>query len=131
MIPGCHDCRLLLAEDNAELRDFAARVLDQAGFDVVAAADGAEALERFESQGPFDLLLLDQDMPRLKGREVLTAIRSRGSRVPALFWSGAALDFNDSERDALSITGVLHKPLSLADLVRAVRAALTIPAFAA
>jgi CheY-like chemotaxis protein len=108
--------RLLVAEDDDQLRSFLAAGLHAAGFAVVAAADGAEALRLYETAGPFDALLLDDDMPRATGREVLRRLRSRGDLLPALLFSGE-LTLSESEQAALHVGPVVRKPCGLVALV--------------
>ena len=74
--------RILIAEDDPGGRELLRRFLESKGHEVIAAADGAEALERFTDQGA-DLLLLDVMMPGLDGWAVLEEIR-RGSSVPVI-----------------------------------------------
>lgn len=70
---------VLLAEDTAANREFFRSVLVQRGHAVVAAANGSEALQAFRSQPaerPFDLVLIDVEMPVMDGREMAAAIRA-------------------------------------------------------
>ncbi len=115
--------RLLLAEDEPALRDLLVEVLRSEGFDVVAAADGNELVDLFWSQGPFDALLLDEDMPGLKGRQALARLRSAGTLVPAVICSGRLVMDRD-ECVRLGVRFVLRKPCTLASLVSALRATL-------
>jgi CheY-like chemotaxis protein len=110
--------RLLVAEDDALLRGFLVRGLAAAGFVIVAAADGAEALRLYGSQGPFEALLLDDEMPEVSGREILRALRGRGDHLPALLFSGS-LTLNEGEQAALDVGPVVRKPCGLAALVEA------------
>ena len=114
---------MLVAEDDALLREILCDGLTDQGFVVEAAADGQDALKRFRASGPFDVLLLDEEMPRLTGREVLRRVREGGSRVAALLISGS-LELSAAERDRLGVGPVLKKPLSLVELSRAVRQAI-------
>ena len=68
--------RVLAAEDNEVNRRVLAAFLEPLGADLVIACDGEEALEAFE-RGPFDLVLMDIQMPRLDGVEATKAIRAR------------------------------------------------------
>ena len=107
--PGHSLPRVLIAEDDELLRRFLIQGLGAAGFAVVAAADGDEALRRFDADGPFDALVLDEEMPVATGRDVLRRLRSRGEGLPALMFSGQ-LTLDESERVALGIeAGELHE----------------------
>ncbi|MFP4581610.1 MAG: PAS domain S-box protein [Candidatus Sumerlaeia bacterium] len=80
--------RILLAEDEPSVRDLVMRILHRAGYEVLPAADGEEALEIFNKhQKDIHLVLLDVVMPRMNGKAVFEAIR-RKSQVPIIFCSG-------------------------------------------
>jgi two-component system, OmpR family, copper resistance phosphate regulon response regulator CusR len=115
--------RLLLAEDDELLREILCDGLAEEGFEVVAARDGADAFARFHADGPFGLLLLDEEMPGMTGRELLGRLRAEGQAVPALLISGN-LYLDPEERAALGVGPVLRKPISFADLTGAIRAAI-------
>jgi PAS domain S-box-containing protein len=66
---------ILLVEDNADMRDYVRRLLEQDGYRVELTADGQEALDRAR-QGSYDLILSDVMMPRLDGIQLLRAIRT-------------------------------------------------------
>lgn len=74
--------RVLIAEDDPSSRELLRRFLESKGHEVLLAANGMEALERFEAGGA-DLILLDVMMPKLDGWAVLREIR-KGSQVPVI-----------------------------------------------
>ncbi len=115
--------RILVAEDEAPLREILAEGLRDEGFEVVTAADGVDALDRFRAQGPFDVLLLDEEMPRLTGRRVLSRLRADGEQVAAVLFSGN-LDLDEDEQARLGVGAALRKPVSLAELSRAIQRAV-------
>lgn len=78
--------KILIADDEASLRDALGIILRQAGYEVMFAADGAEAVERFIREHP-DLVVLDVMMPRLSGFEVCEALRAISPEVPLLMLS--------------------------------------------
>ena len=77
--------KVLVVDDDAHIRDVVSFTIRRAGFEVVEAADGREALDMAESNAP-DLIVLDVLMPELEGIDVCRAIR-RTSNVPILFLS--------------------------------------------
>ena len=80
---------VLLAEDEAAVRKLAARVLEREGFTVLAAENGARALELIEGrESELDLVVTDLVMPDLGGRELAQRLRSRVPDIPVLFMSG-------------------------------------------
>ncbi|HLP09987.1 MAG TPA: ATP-binding protein, partial [Opitutaceae bacterium] len=80
---------ILLAEDDPSVRALAERVLGKAGYGVLAAADGAEALEVFKRErAVIALVVLDAVLPTLSGREVYEEIRRLDAQLPVVFCSG-------------------------------------------
>ena len=113
---------LLLAEDDDPLRDLAERVLEQAGYRVIAVPDGEQALAVIESDGQaIDLVVTDVVMPRMNGRSLHREARASGFAAPFLFTSGNS-DFTgeDLEGNDGDVTGLLPKPWTGADLRKAV-----------
>lgn len=78
--------RILIADDEASLRDALSIILRQAGYEVCLACDGAQAVELFMRERP-DLAILDVMMPRLSGIEVCEALRAIDPDVPLLMLS--------------------------------------------
>lgn len=74
--------RVLVVDDAAPIREMVRAILETAGFEVVTAVDGAEALEAYEVQGPFDALVSDVQMPQMDGVELCASLRDRGEVVP-------------------------------------------------
>lgn len=75
--------KILIADDSKVMRQIVTRTLRQAGFDghdVVEAVDGADAFEKVKSESP-DLVLSDWNMPNMTGIELLSQLRSSGSKV--------------------------------------------------
>jgi two-component system NtrC family sensor kinase len=116
---------VLLAEDNEDVRGLASRVLGDAGYRVLAARDGAEAVRLFaEHEAAIDLCLLDVVMPRRSGREALEEIRKRRPLVRAIFMSGYAADILDDPAGVGRGVALLSKPLLPQELLRKVRETL-------
>ena len=113
--------RILVAEDEASLRDQIVRALAAGSHDVVAACDGGEALDVLvREDGRFDLLLADIKMPVMDGIALaLTAARDY-PRVVILLMTG----FADQRERACGLEALVHdvltKPFALSDLQRAV-----------
>jgi DNA-binding response OmpR family regulator len=117
--------RILLAEDDDNVRQFVARALEHAGHDVVVAEDGGIAAEIADSEGGnFDLLLSDIRMPVMDGIELALQVAPRFPQMLIVLMTGFA---DQRERahglDAL-IYDVIAKPFSLADLIAKVADAL-------
>src|SRR5439155_21291786 len=92
--------RVLLAEDNAVNQRLAVSLLEKHGHRVVVAGNGRKALEALERQ-PFDVVLMDVQMPEVGGFEATAAIRARekesGGHVPVIAMTAHALK-GDRER---------------------------------
>jgi CheY-like chemotaxis protein len=104
---------ILVADDDRAIRLLLVRVLTDAGYSVVTAEDGVEALD-FTRELPPHLILLDLRMPRLSGVEFLA--RSRG--IPIVVLSGFLWDLPDEVASQANVVARLEKPVSL-DVLRA------------
>jgi two-component system response regulator MprA len=115
--------RILLVEDDGELRAVIRRALEEEGFTVSGAGSGAEAMQRI-SAGALDALVIDVGLPDADGRDLCQAVRARGVQAPVLF-----LTARDTLADRLAGFGAggddyLTKPFSLAELTARLRAVL-------
>jgi two-component system OmpR family response regulator len=115
--------RLLLVDDEDNLRSMLEAALRHNGFDVSSAATGREALDAASSERP-DLIVLDVMLPDLDGFEVCRRLRTDGSRTPVLFLT--ARDATEDKVRGLTLGGddYLVKPFSLDELVARVHAVL-------
>jgi signal transduction histidine kinase/ActR/RegA family two-component response regulator len=117
---------ILLVEDQLELRRVVQEILSEAGYQVLSAASGAEALAIAEEHdGPIHLLLTDVVMPRQRGPEVAMRVRELRAEVRVMFMSGY-VDAADAVEAAARLGGhpLLEKPFSADDLLTRVRAVL-------
>jgi two-component system, cell cycle sensor histidine kinase and response regulator CckA len=113
---------VLIAEDDATVRTFLVGVLQRAGYLVIPAVDGREAVERFrEAGGRVDLLVTDVVMPKKNGREVAEEIRRLSPRVGVVFMSGYTADI--ISRKVVMDDGIdfVMKPVGKNDFLRKVR----------
>ena len=115
--------RLLLVDDEENLRSMLEAALRHHGFEVEAAATGRDAIAAVAASDP-DLILLDVMMPDLDGFEVCRRLRSDGVRTPVLFLT--ARDATEDKVRGLTLGGddYLVKPFSLDELVARVQAVL-------
>jgi CheY-like chemotaxis protein/anti-sigma regulatory factor (Ser/Thr protein kinase) len=123
---ACHGT-VLLAEDEAIVRDLLRAVLVDAGFDVIAAADGEQALALAREAGEIDLLLTDAVMPRMSGRELAEQLVVERPETRVVYMSGYT-DDPVLRRVRESGEPFLQKPFSPAELVAALRERLAEPA---
>src|SRR3954454_21485151 len=107
--------RILIVEDNSDVRRLYAIGLNQRGYEVKLAANGAEAVERIEAEKP-DFILLDWLMPLMNGGEVLERLGSNGtSSIDIIVISGQPAPPEDA-RDP-RIRCWLTKPVGIDELV--------------
>lgn len=105
---------VLVADDEPGIRGFVQQAMMRAGFEVITATDGVDAVEQVRAhQRELRLVLLDLTMPRLGGDEALVEIRALGYSGPVVRWSGYAL--SDATPD--SRTAFLRKPFSAEELL--------------
>jgi two-component system cell cycle sensor histidine kinase/response regulator CckA len=117
-----------VAEDEAGVRRVVTTTLKRAGYQVLEAADGAEAVARFrERHGQVDLCLLDVIMPHLNGREALKAIRLLEPNARVLLMSGFTDDVLAARGLELESVGLMQKPMAPAELLAQVRRVLDQP----
>jgi CheY-like chemotaxis protein len=110
--------RVLIVEDDDDLRSLITGAVVDAGYAAVEAADGAAALAVCEERDP-DLILLDLSLPRLGGQEFADAYRRGPGRAKIIVVSGAASGGETSAR--MHAAGYLSKPFDLEKLLGAVR----------
>jgi DNA-binding response OmpR family regulator len=114
---------LLVAEDQADIRDLLVMNLQQAGYEVTAVGDGLAALAS-QNETASDLLILDLMMPGMDGLEVCKALRSRGRHTPILMLTAKATELDRVLGLELGADDYLTKPFSLAELLARVKALL-------
>ena len=113
--------RVLLVEDEVEVRQFAVRALKRQGYQVLEAADGVEALQVMEAnQGTVDIVVSDVVMPEMDGPTLFKELRSRNPSIKVIFVSGYP---NEAFRESLGSDdfAFLPKPFSLPQLAQKVK----------
>ncbi|MDF9441060.1 response regulator [Stenotrophomonas acidaminiphila] len=110
---------VMVVDDSLTMRKVTGRVLERHNFEVVAARDGIEALERLEERVP-DLMLLDIEMPRMDGYELATAMRAdpRYKEVPIVMITSRSGDKHRQRAFEIGVQRYLGKPYQELDLMR-------------
>ncbi|PLX34702.1 MAG: response regulator [Hyphomicrobiales bacterium] len=111
--------RILLAEDDEDMRKFLTRALEKAGHDVVSYGEGRSAYERLKDE-PFDLLLTDIVMPEMDGIELARKAANIDPDMKIMFITGFAAVALNPDSKAPKDAKILSKPFHLRDLVREV-----------
>jgi CheY-like chemotaxis protein len=114
------DLRVLVVDDEPDIRATVSAMLEAEGYDVIEATNGAEALEALEAADP-DIVLLDMRMPVLDGWGFASELRRRGHAVPIVVMTAA----RDAAHWASEITAAafVAKPFGFDDLISAVEEA--------
>jgi DNA-binding response OmpR family regulator len=118
--------RILVVDDETNIRKMLRLALEHVGHSVETASDGYEGIERFGADGAaWDLVLLDQRMPGLEGLEVLKELRRRQSDARIVMITAFGTIDLATEAMAAGATDFLRKPFTVETLRGAVTAALT------
>ena len=108
--------RILLAEDDEDMRRFLTRALEHAGYQVVSFNNGLSAYERLREE-PFHLLLTDIVMPEMDGIELARKARELDPDLQIMFITGFAAVALNPDMQAPRNAKILSKPFHLRDLV--------------
>ena len=115
--------RVLLAEDNLVNQRLAVRILEKRGHSAVVAGNGKEVLRLLERE-PFDLVLMDLEMPEMSGFEATAAIRARergtGRHIPILALTAHAMKGDRERCLAAGMDGYVAKPIQSRELYQAI-----------
>lgn len=111
--------KILLAEDDNDMRRFLVRALEKAGYKVVSFDNGASAYDRLREE-PFSLLLTDIVMPEMDGIELARRATELDPDLKVMFITGFAAVALNPDSDAPRDASVLSKPFHLKDLVHEV-----------
>src|SRR3712207_2703977 len=114
--------RILLVDDEQPIQTLLSYPLQKDGYEVVTAADGREALERFEEISP-DLVVLDVMMPRMDGLEVCRRLRARSS-VPIIMLTAKSEELDKVLGLEIGADDYITKPFSMREFRSRVKAAL-------
>ena len=112
-------CRLLLVEDNELNQEIAVTILEEAGYIVEVASDGAEAVEKVCRSGknPYDLVLMDIQMPVMDGIEATKAIRALSDQklasLPIVAMTANAFEEDRQRVLSAGMNGHLGKPINV------------------
>ena len=115
--------RILLAEDDPEMRRLGVRILSGMGHSVDTAFDGEDAWEAL-NRGSYGLLLTDNAMPRLSGLDLMARIRAAALLIPVIMISGSIPEESFRLRPWLRPDFILQKPFEVPALMRSIESAI-------
>ena len=116
--------KLLIVDDEIDIREFAKNFFRKRNIDVLTAAGGKEALGIIDREKP-DLVLLDVRMEEMNGLEVLRTLRNQKNNVKVIMVTGVENGEAIKEARDLGVIGYIHKPLVLEELEKVVLAELS------
>ncbi len=112
--------RILVIDDEADVRELLRDILSDAGHDVEMAHNGCEGIEMFEKQ-PYDLVLTDLGMPVMSGWEVAGKIRQMNKCVPIALVTGWNVVLDDAALHSSGVNLVVHKPFQVDQVLNLVK----------
>lgn len=115
--------RILIAEDDANIRQGLVATLESEGYEVVAAVDGAQAL-KLAAQTPFALAILDVMMPKASGYDVCRELRAKGDRLPVMLLTAKGDEIDKVVGLKLGADDYVTKPFGVQEVLARVEALL-------
>ncbi len=117
--------RILLIEDEISVGEIGADILKDLGYTIEIAHNGREAIQKLSSHTvPFDLVILDMNMPRMGGKATFERLKEMFPRLKVLVCSGYSATMLDDGKFAQSIDGFLQKPYELEEIAQKIRSIL-------
>jgi two-component system response regulator PilR (NtrC family) len=124
--PKSQKRKILVVEDEPQVRDVLKMLLSFDGHEVVTAGDADEALAAFERE-PFDLVLTDYHMPGMKGDELALALKARLPGQPVVMVTAYAEMLKASTAPLRGVDQLVNKPFQIQELRDAIHKATTPP----
>ena len=115
--------RVLVVDDEANIRDLLSKTLALADYDVDVVPDGHEALERMKSQA-YNLLITDLKMPGLDGMAVISEARRMNRQLPVIVITGFSTETAAIEAANIGVSGYLTKPFKVPKVLEVAARAL-------
>jgi len=114
--------KILAVDDSASIRQMVAFTLKSSGYEVVEAVDGMDGLDKAKA-GSFNLVLTDQNMPRMDGLTLIKSLRATAQykTVPILMLTTESSDAMKGQGKAAGATGWLVKPFDPQKLIEVVK----------
>jgi PAS domain S-box-containing protein len=121
------DESILLVDDEIDLVDITKTKLEKLGYTVTCATDCMKALELFQNNADkFDVVITDQAMPVMTGKELSKSILKIRPNIPIILWTGYSDTIDETEALDLGIKRFMYKPVNIRDLVGIVRDVLDV-----
>jgi two-component system, NtrC family, response regulator PilR len=121
--PAAPTHRILVVDDEPTMRTLMTILLRRSGYQVESAEDGAVAWEALQANS-YDLLITDQNMPKITGVQLVKILRSASMELPVVMVAGILPVEELAQNPSLHLAATLPKPFALADLLDTVSNAL-------
>lgn len=115
--------RILVVEDDRDVRELNTKVLSRSGYEVDTSEDGAAAWQALNTDS-YDLMITDHNMPKLTGVELLKKLRAARMALPVILVSGTMPTEELNQHPWLQIEATLRKPYTIAELLGTVKEVL-------
>jgi two-component system, cell cycle sensor histidine kinase and response regulator CckA len=115
---------ILLVDDEASVRDLGSRIFTKAGYTVVTASNGKEALEIYRQRNDIDIVILDLIMPEMGGKQCMQRLLEINPAIKVIVASGYSAESPGKDAIVAKAQGFLRKPYEMRQVLSAVRAAL-------
>jgi len=119
-VPEPPAARILVVDDDVNMREFCAQALSLYGYSANTAADGALALAELH-RSHYDLVLTDLNMPQMTGTELIQQMRAEGNSIPVILTSGNSMSDIPTDDGSLGLATLLAKPFLLDQLATLVK----------
>jgi two-component system chemotaxis response regulator CheY len=113
--------KILIVEDETDIRNLYSLLMRSTGYEVVEASDGAEALEKFNTT-PCEMVITDMNMPRMGGLELISALRNQNPNVYIILITGYGTMETPRKAYNIGTDEYITKPFDTLDLQNRVRA---------
>lgn len=112
--------RILVVEDEEDVRDILSHILIKGGHEVETANDGIRGIEMFEKK-EFDLVFTDLGMPGMSGWQVAEKVKSINKNTSVVLITGWSLELNESETEKSKVDFIVNKPFEVKQILKLVQ----------
>jgi len=119
-LPGKQTARILVVDDEQDNLDLLSEILERMGHHVGKASNGEAGLEKFKTEGPWDMVFTDLGMPGISGWDLVRELKALVPGMPAVLITGWGFQLQEDEVKAKKVDYVLPKPFKIKDITRVI-----------
>jgi len=112
--------RILVVDDDQDNLDFLSELLKRLGHHPDTAPEGETALEKFKTEGPWDMVFTDLGMPGISGWDLVREVKALNPVIPTVLITGWGFQLQEDEIKAKKVDYVLPKPFKIKDVTRVI-----------